>query len=272
MNDAGVAPPRGDAHPAADRGAAYERHPVSGQLLPGLEHDLRIDLGGDAVERQPFLHRQQNLSDAEQSDHRDEEVEALHQARQAECQTQLSGHDVDADRRKRKSEHHRNDDLPGRPFAHADEAAERQQIDREKFRRPELEREARDQRGEKRDQQDGDERADERRSERCGQRLAGASFLRQWIAVERGRDRPRLAGDVEQDRGDCAAEQGTPVNARQHDDGRGRRHRERQRQQDRDAVGGTQTGQHAYDHAQDDPEEHQADVERREYHRESVKQ
>ena len=75
-----------------------------------------------------------------------------------------------------------------------------------------------------RDHDHGEQRADERRGERGGQRLAGPALLRHRIAVERGRHRPRLARNVEQDRGDGAAEQRAPVDARQHDDRRGRRH------------------------------------------------
>ena len=65
---------------------------------------------------------------------------------------------------------------------------------------------------------------DEGRGEGRRQRLARLALLRHRMAVEGGGHRPRLAGDVEQDRGDGAAEQRAPVDAGQHDDGRGRRH------------------------------------------------
>ena len=125
-------------------------------------------------------------------------------------------------------------------------------IHREFLRRAELQRELRDQRRDQRDHDDGEQRADERRRERGGQRLAGLALLRHRMAVERGRDRPRLARNVEQDRRDGAAEQRAPVDAGQHDDRRGRRHAEGQRQQDRDAVGAAEARQHADDHAEQD--------------------
>ena len=105
------------------------------------------------------------------------------------------------------------------------------------LRRPELQREARHQRRQRGDHDDGEQRADERGGEGRGERLAGPALLRHRIAVERRGDRPGFAGDVEQDRGDGAAEQRAPVDAGQHDDRRGRRHAEGQRQQDRHAVG-----------------------------------
>jgi hypothetical protein len=91
---------------------------------------------------------------------------------------------------------------------------------------------------------------------------AAPASLRHRVAVEGGGHRPGLARDVEQDRGDRPAEQRTPVDAAEHDDGRGRRHREGQRQQDGHAVGTAQARQHADEHAQDDADEHQHHVHR----------
>jgi hypothetical protein len=96
--------------------------------------------------------------------------------------------------RKREAQHHRHDGLDRRLAAHADEAAEREELDREVLGRAELERELRDQRRQERDEEDREQRADEGRSERGGERLAGLALLRHRIAVERGRDRPWLAG------------------------------------------------------------------------------
>ena len=98
------------------------------------------------------------------------------------------------------------------------------------------------------------------------------ALLRHRMAVERGRHRPRLARYVEQHRGDGAAEQRAPVDARQHDDRRGRRHGEGQRQQDRDAVGAAEAGQHADEDAEHDADAHQQDVVRLERDRKAVKQ
>ena len=49
-------------------------------------------------------------------------------------------------------------------------------------------------------------------------------------------------------------------------------HGERQWQQDRDAVGATQTGQHTDDHAEDDADNHQHEIERLQDHRKTVEQ
>ena len=263
---------RRNAHPAADEAGAQRGHPVGGQFLPGLQHDPQIDLGLAATEGQPFFHRQQDLADAEQSDHGDEEVEPVQQFCEAERQPQLSGDGVEADRGKRKADHHRRDGLERRLLAQADEAAERQEIHREFLRRPELQRKARDQRRDQRDHDDGEQRADKRRGEGGRQGFAGLALLRHRIAVERRRHRPWLAGYVEENRGDRAAEQRAPVNAGQHDDGRGRRHAEGQRQQDRNAVGAAQSRQHADDDAEHDADHHQHDVERLQRDRKAVKQ
>ena len=179
---------------------------------------------------------------------------------------------VEADGGERKADHHRRHGLERRLLAHADEAAEGQEIDAELLRRPELQREGGDQRRHQRDHDDGEQRADEGGGEGGGQRLAGPALLRHRMAVEGGRHRPWLAGDVEQDRGDGAAEQRAPVDAGQHDDRRGRRHREGQRQQDRDAVGAAQAGQHADEDAEQDADDHHHDVERLEHDRKAVKQ
>ncbi len=107
------------------------------------------------------------------------------------------GDRIHADRGQRKTQHHRGQGFERRTLAHADEAAERQQIDREELGRAELQCELRDQGCQKSDHHHRHQRADERRRERGGQRLAGTPLLRHRIAVERRRDRPRLAGYIE---------------------------------------------------------------------------
>ena len=59
------------------------------------------------LKRQPLLHGQQDLADAEQADHGDQEVEAVEQFGEAEGQPQLAGDGVEADRGERKADHHR---------------------------------------------------------------------------------------------------------------------------------------------------------------------
>src|SRR4029453_17566233 len=85
-----------EAHPEADEGAAQEGAPVARQDLPRLPHDARIDPRSDTLEGQSLLHGQQDLADPEEADDRHDEVEALHQLRDAERQAELAGDDVDA--------------------------------------------------------------------------------------------------------------------------------------------------------------------------------
>ena len=77
----------------------------------------------------------------------------------------LAGDAVEADRGEREAERHRRQHLERQFLAHADETAEGQQIDREELRRPEPERELRDDRREEGEQQHRDEGAEEGRGE-----------------------------------------------------------------------------------------------------------
>src|SRR5262245_36265517 len=260
-----------DAHPASDHAGAQRRHPVARKLRPSLEYDLRIDAGRAALEAQSFLDGEQDLADAEQADHRDEEVEPVKQLGEAEGQPQLAGHAVQSHGCERKADHHRGHRLEWRLLAHADEAAEGEKIDPELFRRSELQGKFGYQGRNERDQDHRKQRTDERRREGGGEGLARATLLRHRMAVEGGCHRPWLARNVEQHRGDRAAEQRAPVDAGQHDDRRGRRHRERQRQQDRDAVGAAEAGQHPDNDAKHDTDEHYQQVERLDDDGEAVK-
>jgi hypothetical protein len=185
--------PRRDAHPDADQRAAQRRRPVARQLLPGLPHDLGVDAGRLAGEAQALFHRQQDLADAEQADHRDQEVEAAHQLGEAEGHAQLTRDRVHADRSQREAERHRHQDLERRALAHADEAAEREQVDRKELRCAELEGELGHQRRQEGDHQHRDEGTDEGRGEGRRQRLAGlcpsapAGSRRRWWPPTRAR-------------------------------------------------------------------------------------
>ena len=179
------------------------------------------------------------------------------QLRRPKRHAQLPGHGVHADAGEQQAQRHRNDRLVLVLAAEADKGAEGQEIDGEELRRAEFQRKRGDQRRQEGDQQHRDERADEGRGERRGQRLRRPALLRHRIAVEGGRHRPGLAGNVEQDRGDGAAEQRAPIDAGQHHDRRGRVHREGQRQQDRHAVGAAEPGQNADENAEHQPDHHQ---------------
>jgi hypothetical protein len=102
--------------------------------------------------------------------------------------------------------------------------------------------------------------------------MNGAPLLRHRIAVERGGDRPRFAGNVEQDGSNRTAEQRAPVDARQHHDrGRGI-HGEGERQQYRHAVGAAQARQHADENAEHEAHHHQREYFERQQHVKSVQQ
>ena len=224
------------------------------------------------AQREPLLHREQDFADAEQADDRDQEVDAAQELVRAERHAQGAGDRIHADAGEQQAERHGNDGLVLILASEAHERAERQQVDREKFRRPEPQRERGDAGRQKRDQQDRRQRADERRGEGCGQGLRRLALLRHRIAVEGGRHRPCLARNVEQDRGNGAAEQRAPVDAGQHDDGRGRVHRERERQQDGHAVRPAKSRQHADEDAEHEPDHHHRQDLPRQQDGEAVKQ
>ena len=85
------------------------------------------------MEGELLLHRQQDLADAEQADDSDQEVEAAHQLVRTEGEPQIARNRVEADAGERKAEHHRGGGLEGRGLAHADEAAEGEEIDGEEL-------------------------------------------------------------------------------------------------------------------------------------------
>jgi hypothetical protein len=67
----------------------------------------------------------------------------------------------------------------------------------------------------------------------------------------------RTANNVEQDRGNGAAEQRTPIDAGQHNDGGRGIHREGERQQDGNTVWAAQSRKHANENAEHKPDHHQ---------------
>src|SRR5262249_28110855 len=152
--------------------------------------------------------------------------------------------------RQDEPEHDGHERLQRIAAAQADEARERQELDREELGRAELQRHLGQERREERDQHDREQGADEGGAERRRERLASLPLPGQRIAVERRRHRPGLAGNVEENRGEGAAEERAPVERRQQDDRGGRRHRERERQQDRHPVGATEPRQDADDGAE----------------------
>src|SRR5262249_44433710 len=121
--------------------------------------------------------------------------------------------------------------LGRRSAAHTDKARKGEKIDSEIFRRSKRESDLGDPGGEKRDEQNADQRAKGRGSERSRKRRGRSAVARHRIAVEGGRNRGWLSGNVEQNRSHGAAEQRAPIHAGQKDDGGNRLHAERQGQQ-----------------------------------------
>ena len=159
------------------------------QTAQRAEHFPPLDLRRHRAGVKLLLDGDQQLADTEQAHHGDDEVDALHQFIDAHGEPHAAGHGIDADRRDGKSDRQRDDGFYRRRPAHADEAGEGQEVDREIFRRSERQRHLRDPGGEKGNQDDADQRAERRRSERGGERGGRPAVARHRIAVERGRDR-----------------------------------------------------------------------------------
>src|SRR5216683_4374683 len=261
-----------EAHPEADEGAADERAIVARQYLPRLPDHLRVHLRLHPAEGQPLLHREQDLADAEEADDGHDEVEALHQLGDPEGQAELAGHDVEAGGGEDEAEQDRHQRLERVAAAQTDERRERQKLDREELGGPELQRDLGEERGEQGDQDDREEGADERRGEGGGECLPALPLARHRIAVEGGGHRPRLARDIEEDRGDGPTEERPPVEAREQDDGGGRRHREGEREQDGHPVGPAEPGQHADHGAERDAEDGEPEIVRLQRHLEAEEQ
>src|SRR5207237_3603686 len=124
-------------------------------ILPDIEHDAQADAGGMPAQREPLLHGEQNLADAEQADNGDQKIDAAQKLGRAKGHAQLAGHGVEADAGEQEAYRHRDDGLVLFLAPQAYERAEGEQIDGEEFRWSELEREGRNARREKCDKQYG---------------------------------------------------------------------------------------------------------------------
>ena len=146
-------------------------------------------------------------------------------------------------------------------------------IHREELGRAELKRKTRD---ERREEGDHDRQRPNAPTNEDVNAAVSASparpTLRHRIPVERRRDGPRLAGDVEQYRGDGPAEERSPIDTGKHDDRGSGRHRERERQENGDTVRAAEPGKHADDDPEAHADEHEQKIERRQRDREAVKQ
>ncbi|MGY3421558.1 hypothetical protein ACVWZW_002033 [Bradyrhizobium sp. F1.13.4] len=107
------------------------------QAADRAKHLAPLDLRRDRAGMKLLFDGHEQLADAEQAHHRDDEVDALDQLVDTHREAHAAGDGVDADSRDRKADRQRDDGLDRRRPAHADEAGEGQEIDRKIFRRPE---------------------------------------------------------------------------------------------------------------------------------------
>src|SRR5215475_11077803 len=111
-----------------------------------MEDNLGIEFGRSAAETQTFFHREQNFTNAEQTDHGNQKVEPVEHLLNAKCQPQLSGNLIKTDGAEREAKHHRGHGFERRLLAEADETAESQEIHRKNLGGTEAQREVGDER------------------------------------------------------------------------------------------------------------------------------
>ena len=155
------------------------------------------------------------------------------------------------------------DRLEDRAARQHDREGEAHHHEREILGRAEDERELGQRRGQGRDHEGRDGAGEERADRRDAERDAGPALPRHLVAVERGHDGARFAGDVEQDRGGRAAILRAVIDPRQHDQRRDRVEPEGDRQEDRDGRDRSDARQHADQGAEQAAGEAQGDVHRR---------
>ena len=136
---------------------------------------LRADLALLPLKARPFLHRRRDLADAEQADHGDQEVEALEQRLRSRRPSRSWPVTVSMPTAARANPRNMAAIVfVGELLAHADEAAEGQQLHGEELGRAELEREPSQISGARNVISITANSADEGRGERGGQRLRRA--------------------------------------------------------------------------------------------------
>ena len=134
------------------------------------------------------------------------------------------------------------DRLDRRRAAHPDEAREGEEIDREIFRPARMQAPPAPPRTPANVIRTTPTSAPNAAEPNAGPARSSAAVARHRIAVEGGRDRRRLARNVEQNGGDRAAEQRAPIHAREQDDRGDRLHAEGQRQHSETPFGAPSPG------------------------------
>src|SRR4029453_2339649 len=121
-----------EPHPKADEGTAHERARVARQHLPGVEHHAKVHPRRDALEGEPLLDAQEDLTDPEEPDSPTDEVEPLHEVDEAKGHPELAGDDVEAHGGQDESEHDGDERLQRISAAQTDEGREGKKLDAEK--------------------------------------------------------------------------------------------------------------------------------------------
>ena len=167
-------------------------------------------------------------------------------------------------------DHHQRFQHRSRP--HVGEDDEAQDHQRELLGRPELQRQAGQQRGQQHQPEHAERPGNVGADGGDRQGRARAALAGHLVAVEAGHHRGRLTRDVHQDRRRRASVHRAVVDPRQHDDGGDGLHAERGREQDGDAAQRADPGEDAHDRAEHDAQRAVEEVHRREADREAVQE
>ena len=206
------------------------------------------------------LHLRHDLAEGEHPDqHRQEGDAALDEA-DPEGEPRLAEHRVAAEHGHDEAERAREQALGERGLDQARDHRQREHEEREVFPRAELEREP----GERPGRADEDDRAEQpaedRRPDAEPERAAGLALAHHRVAVERRRDRGRLARDAEQARGDQPAGLAADVDADHRREPLQRLEPEGERQHDDDRQRDRDARQRAAHHADQGAEEERQQV------------
>jgi hypothetical protein len=208
----------------------------------------------------PILEIAQHLGEAEHAHRQHGEVDAVGERREAEGHALLAGLEVGADGREQQAQHDHAEGLQDRAARQHDREAQTHHHQRKILGRAEQQRELGQRRAERGDDDGGNAAGEEGAERRRAERDAGAALLGHLVAVQRGDDRGRLAGDVHQDGRRRAAVLGAVIDAGEHDQRAHRIEPEGDRQQDGDGRDRADARQHADQRADETAGEAQGDV------------
>ena len=171
----------------------------------------------------------------------------------SKLEPRLGGVQVQPDQADGQAEEQRDEAAQLRRAEHRGGQHQRQHHDREVRRRPDVDGDVGQRRGEERHQQGADGAGDEGADRRGGEGLGGATLPGHLVALDGGHHRRGLTGGVQQDRRRRAAVHAAVVDAGEHDERlRGLHavgHRQQQRDRHRRADAGEDADEGAEQHA-----------------------